>query len=269
MTIQNLFEIFDLETIYPQFHEQLEQLAALHKSANMHGNMLLISFTPEQLKKCVYVAEPGGSKAMIKVYGEKTDDVTTIVDALKQHASALENSDEIEYCMTLTQDCALDPQNGPRIFSFNTADSEIMQQYATVRDNIFAELKKQPLPKTSTISRYAKDIKKMKKNVQQFFAGSLKTLKDKRLKEWLQAGTQIILASSIVAGFGNIVTGDITPTTFKETTWWKALACSVAWYGITERVHAPHSLSQNPYILSATLTLAPCGLYRIFKKFGW
>ena len=99
--------------------------------------MLLISLTPEQIKKCVIVANDLGHQEPIVVDGKRTDDVKLIIDALKSDPKRLENSDYVQYCMMLTHDCALDPHNGPRIYSFNAANQEKFKQYTQLRDDIF------------------------------------------------------------------------------------------------------------------------------------
>lgn len=142
MPIGELFSIFNIETLYKKYQEKFEILEELHLNANESngGNLLLISCTQEQVRSSIFCAEPGGKKKTVKIDGHEIDDVVTILNTLQSNPQALENSDLIEYCMALTQDLALNPQSGPRIYSFNVANTAIMNVYYELLDSIFKEI---------------------------------------------------------------------------------------------------------------------------------
>lgn len=145
ISIQELFSVFNIETLYKKYQKKFEILNKLHYKANEHGfgNFLLISCTQEQIQSTVFAAQPGGYKRSVKVSKHETNDVTTILNALQSNPQTLDNSDRIEYCMVLTRDLALDPQKGPRIYSFSEANTAIMNVYYTLLDSLFEDITKE------------------------------------------------------------------------------------------------------------------------------
>ena len=246
ISLATLFESFGLKKYLNTYQNELFELEQLHKESNFNGNLLLLSFTPEQLKNSVYLAHPRGPKRRVIINGQETDDIQLILDTLRTcpeaikyrkinakilekeygdvqlisdtfrtnpesvkfdrwkikilvngqktediqlilntlqmcpesvkycevHTKVLVNgqetddirlisetiracqenhepiqvrehcsdphefcsvvtseTDSFEYCLVLTHDLALNPQKGPRIFSFNTADPEKFHLY--------------------------------------------------------------------------------------------------------------------------------------------
>jgi len=141
ISVQDLFEKMKKANLYEKYEDKLNQLEKLHESSSKYGNMLLLSFTPEQLKKCVIPAGSNGQRfAVTLADGTRTFDTKKILDALKKEKHGVENSNNIFFCTILTHDCALDPINGPRIYSFNAPDKKKFKKYEQLRDEIFKEL---------------------------------------------------------------------------------------------------------------------------------
>jgi len=105
--------------------EQFKELELEHATISSYGGGLLLSFTPEMLKKCVYPCHGGGKQRTVEIadIGE-TADPQIILDTLRTAPEKIKNSDHIEFVCVLTHDCALIPNNGLDIYEFNAANQE-------------------------------------------------------------------------------------------------------------------------------------------------
>ncbi|MCX5921747.1 MAG: hypothetical protein NTX86_00220 [Candidatus Dependentiae bacterium] len=134
------------QRLYAKYAAEFERLEQLHKEANSngYGSLLLISVSKDDIHH-IYPAwrgSMGRSKKDIRVDGFYTYDVPAIVNALRTKPTSIQDneSDLIEFGMCLTNDYALDHQKGPRIFSFNAADQNKMNQYCQACDALFARI---------------------------------------------------------------------------------------------------------------------------------
>jgi len=142
-----IFWQLGLEKVYKKYAKQLEKLEQQHKDLSKYGNMLLISLSEDQLKKCVKAVEPcGWENQKVTIQDETgksktTEDIKEILDTLRNNPEKIqENTNFLQYCMMLTHDCALDPHNGPRIYSFNAPDQKKFAEYKKTRDELFAKI---------------------------------------------------------------------------------------------------------------------------------
>jgi len=155
--IKKLFLALDIKPYYHKYKKRFKNLEKLHRQAENHGNLLLISCTPEQVEKAVVMTKYVGCRMPTFINDKKTFKTKKVLDALKKNGNNIEieythnghhwkkagekyQSDQIEYCLLLTHDIALDPHNGPRIYSFNTPREKEFKKYEKLRDEIFSEL---------------------------------------------------------------------------------------------------------------------------------
>ena len=113
--------------------------------------MLLISIPVHKLQHIHPTIEDGTPHA-VEINGKKTLTMKSILDALIQDPATVSQdagdhyghrtNDQLEYAMPLTTAYALDPHNGPRIYSFNAADPAKLKAYEDARDALFIKIKK-------------------------------------------------------------------------------------------------------------------------------
>lgn len=157
-SLEDLFEEFDIVSLYNKYEEELEDLEYLHEEAKAHGNMLLISVPPHKLH-FVNPTIVDGSLQPVEINHTLIADTRLIIDTLINKPQQFtgktcnydavnlniyngnRDSDAIEYAMPLTTEYALDPRNGPRIYSFNAADQDKLKAYEAARDALFAKIK--------------------------------------------------------------------------------------------------------------------------------
>lgn len=150
ISVKKLFDALDLSMFYRKYEKRFDELKILHQRAKTYGNMLLLSFSPEQMKKTVISANWNGNIKPVYINGSSCKDTKKIIDVLESKDDNLyvstdlfcqsSDSDGLEFCCLLTRDCALDPQNGPRIYSFNTPKKKKYEEYEKLRDEIFGKL---------------------------------------------------------------------------------------------------------------------------------
>ncbi len=130
-----------------KYKEDIAELERLHKEANKFGAGLMLSFTPEMLKKSVYVCKGGGGKKKVYIKGiGKTDDVQLILDTLRKAPEKIKSIDHMEFVHILTKDCALNPEviksGAIKIIPFNPADPEKLAQYKKALALFIAKVKR-------------------------------------------------------------------------------------------------------------------------------
>lgn len=141
ISTEDLFTKMSMESHYKKYAQKLETLENLHKESSTYGNLLLLSFTPKQMSECVIPADVGGNRLSVTMsYWRTTYNTKKILDELKKDSNVINNSNDVMFCTILTHDCALDPINGPRIYSFNAPDNKKFKEYEKLRDEIFEEL---------------------------------------------------------------------------------------------------------------------------------
>lgn len=142
---EDLCAALNAPQIYKKYASDFQQLEALHQVASNHGNLLLISVPADKLNFVRPVID-GGPPRTVPIEQadgtEYTDDTKLILDTLIAAPHKIPDSDDIEYTMPLTTEYALDPHNGPRVYSFNAADPVKLKAYEQARDTLFAKIKK-------------------------------------------------------------------------------------------------------------------------------
>ncbi len=150
ISVRKLFDELGLSRFYKKYKKKFDRLKILHQKAKTYGNMLLLSFSPEHLEKTVICADWNGNIKPAYINGRSCKNTKKIIDSLESTDENLRvstdyyctspDSDGLEFCCILTHDCALDPQNGPRIYNFNTPKKKEYEEYEKLRDEIFGEL---------------------------------------------------------------------------------------------------------------------------------
>lgn len=143
ISIRDIFKHFNFESLYTKYEKKFEQLHNLHKRSSNYGSLLLISCTPEQVDKSVLPVHcKSGQRKAIIVQGQETYDPKKIVQALKINPCAVKNCNKVKYGLILTHDCALAPNNGPKIYSFHAADEKLFKKYKKLKEKIFEAIAK-------------------------------------------------------------------------------------------------------------------------------
>jgi hypothetical protein len=147
-----MFRQFNLENYYNKYKADFDQLERLHNKATVNGNLLLLSFTPSQASRWTFAPEVPIRSDFPFGYTHKTftRDIPTAIQSIKNKAASKnisyydEPSGEIinnwYVTMPITKEI-LDPKTGPRVYSFNTADPDIMAQYEKKKHDLFDKIK--------------------------------------------------------------------------------------------------------------------------------
>lgn len=143
--IKNIFQEFHLEDCYKKYKREIDELEELHSKATVNGNLLLLSFTPEQAEKWIcrrdafFTTPKKGVSQCIERIKKK---------ALKNEETPSDNQknitqDEVD-CLTLTMDFLpeiIDPKTGPKVYAFNNADTNVMSRYKKKKRLLFERIK--------------------------------------------------------------------------------------------------------------------------------
>jgi len=126
VTIPDLLDSLNLpQDMYVTYQEQLDQLYHEHQAIQPYGELLMLSLTREQLRRCARLPQP--FPASMHVNGKDIHNIDEILDTFTQTPDHLEDYyDNIELTFPLTAHRygLLDPVNGPRIYSFHAGDSD-------------------------------------------------------------------------------------------------------------------------------------------------
>lgn len=144
--VRKLFKKMGMTKIFNKYKKQIERLEKLHEESSRYGSMLLISCTPEQVEKAVIPSDYYGKRKKLSTtrrWGSGTTNNTKqIIDALtEKNSTRMVDDNMIQYCLLLTQDCALDPHNGPRIYTFHAANRKKFARYKKLKADIFGKIK--------------------------------------------------------------------------------------------------------------------------------
>jgi len=119
---KSFFKQFNLLPYYVKYAVEFKELERKHKQSNilLTGNILLFSIQQKDLHR---IRNVFGRIPLTESF--KTGTVKNIS----------------EYVLDMDKDYALDPYNGPRIYSFNAADPEKFKEYEIARDQLFAKIR--------------------------------------------------------------------------------------------------------------------------------
>lgn len=155
-SIENIFNQLGYSNIYTQFKQEITELEKEYFELCPHGQVLLFSFSPEAVQKCVYVCWDGGQSRSVDILrkGEgvmRTSDVATIIDAFKSDPKSVLDTQggcclkELQFCFIPTIDYGLHPDiagKDVRIFSLNGADPKKMEKYKAKENTLLCRIKK-------------------------------------------------------------------------------------------------------------------------------
>lgn len=146
--LERIFSRLGLADARRKYKKEIKELEKLHQGASAYGAGLLLSFTPEALKQCVYACHPGGRKRTVTIDGiGETDDVQLIIDTLRTAPEKLgDQLDHLEFVFVLTKDYALNREimdgDTYNIVPFNAADPDKLKLYELKRDELIAKIKR-------------------------------------------------------------------------------------------------------------------------------
>ena len=138
ISLEDVFRLHGYLPYYKKYKRKLKRIEREHKKLSKHGNLLLIAVPEDKLKDCVYSCE---RSLNIQEIGE-TDDIKIIMDTLRTNQEKLGNSDQVEFCMIMTWDLALNPDSGLKMFSYNAADQEKLTAFNEKANALFEKIKK-------------------------------------------------------------------------------------------------------------------------------
>lgn len=124
-SIETVFSQLGLEKYSTAYNGELKKLKELHTAANSQkfGNLLAVSIPEKELHRIrvpqLWFGNPSRTKAMIK---------------------NKQINDNYEFVLPLTKDYALDPEKGPRIYSYHAYDPNKYKEYEEYRDQLFAQI---------------------------------------------------------------------------------------------------------------------------------
>lgn len=151
-SFDTMFKQFNLGDYYKKYQDDFDQLERLHSKATINGNLLLLSFTPHQASKLISTHEIPISinLPLGYTYQMSSKNVPTIINNIKKRVAlknrhsdtdASENWINNWYAMMPITKKTLDPETGPRVYSFNTADPDVMANYEKIRRELFDKIK--------------------------------------------------------------------------------------------------------------------------------
>lgn len=146
---QEPFTLLGYQSIYHKHKEEIEQLAKDYEALSDYGNMLLIAVPKDKIYKYVYLCKSGGlQKPLAKKDGTKITDIRIAMETLLNKPETLEDSDEIEFCLIMTQQKGgLDPSTGIQIYPLLSGDpaklKALQEREKILLDKITADIKEQ------------------------------------------------------------------------------------------------------------------------------
>ena len=136
------FKKLGYENIYHQFKDEIEKLSQEYNMAGQYGNLLFIAIPKEDIHKYVYLAVSGATKEALEIEGiGETYDIRIIMDNLLNHPERIEDIDQLEFCLIMTQkDGGLDPNCGIHIYPILTGDPEKLAELKKKEEALFAKI---------------------------------------------------------------------------------------------------------------------------------
>ena len=139
--LRDVFTMLDYKKYYKAYHDELKKLEAEHTSLTSTGHLLLVGIPKNILTDCIYVSGGGGVLASSCVDGNWTNDITLIMDNLRNHPEKMKDTNIIQFCLVLTGDM-LTPDSGIKVYSYNIADPVKLANFEKKSADLFARIKK-------------------------------------------------------------------------------------------------------------------------------
>ena len=139
---RNAFKKLGFEQIYHKFEYEIEELTQEYNMAGQYGNLLFIAVPKEDIHKYVYLGISGAMKAALEIEGMgKTYDIRIIMDNLLNHPERIENIDQLEFCLIMTQhNGGLDPHCGIHMYPILTGDPQKLAELKKKEEVLFAKI---------------------------------------------------------------------------------------------------------------------------------
>lgn len=158
-----IFKQLNIKKYYHQFKQELDDLALEHARLTSYGHILMFSVASELVNKIIY---PSQSCFDMYTHVLSSHDVSTVkqlIDSLRSNLLS-SNYEGYHFCLVLTKDCALIPNNGVDVYEFNAVDKAIM--------NAFQKKKKDLMDKIIVNIKWdmAKEPTELQKNIQAIVA---------------------------------------------------------------------------------------------------
>jgi len=132
---------FKLEKYYKKYAEDFKKLKTLHMAANISklGNLLMIVVDEKNVERVYSAGWQANQTVPIPLSdGTNTSNAKKIIADLS--TGTLTKFDHLEYVLPITKDYVLNPKKGPRIYSFNGADSVKYKEFQDFGAQLFAKI---------------------------------------------------------------------------------------------------------------------------------
>ncbi|MBT3903395.1 hypothetical protein HOF26_01050 [bacterium] len=158
--LKELFASFGMSHYYKKYKTGFERLEKMTNESN-YGSLLLFSFTPKLLKKSTHVSAPEGYKRTVYVNWHETDNIITIMDALRNNANQVTDDNHLQYFAILNdlEDGLLNPWNkGVRMYTYCPAQTA---KYRRLLRKLFQNIAKDIAANNDDLSTAHKAILKL------------------------------------------------------------------------------------------------------------
>lgn len=125
-------------TLYKKYQQELDALQTEHAALTTHGNLLLVSLSPQYCQEHVIESTISTNYTKNSTTGKT---VASNLTLLKQNPNKVTNSDSRVYRLILTRNGTLMPSDNIRIFAFNGIEPAKWKAFCTKRDALFARIK--------------------------------------------------------------------------------------------------------------------------------
>ena len=124
LTSEFILETLNISPVYTNFESELEVLQKEYIDLNNFGRILQIAVPNEIVNKIIYLSRAGGAKISFKnSKGEVLNNPLSLIKDVKANPSnyykCAQELSNMEFAMVLTQNCALNPNSGIKVFMHN------------------------------------------------------------------------------------------------------------------------------------------------------
>jgi len=144
ITLQTAFDDLGYGNIYKQYKKQLKKLEKKNTELTQYGNLLLFAIPKDKINDLVYLTTDDDSRKNIHIDGiGKTDNITEIMETLRNNPEKISDTDKTEFALIKTYDKngGLNPESGVKVFNFNAVDPAEWQAYRTKENKLFEQIR--------------------------------------------------------------------------------------------------------------------------------
>jgi len=139
-----IFKQLNVEKYYHQFEQELHDLALEHAQLTSYGHILIFSIASDLVDKLIYPSNGFFNKDANVLSSHNVSTVKQLIDTLRTNPLS-SGMDGYHFCLVLTKDCALIPNNGLDVYEFNAVDKTAMDAFQkkkkTLMDTILVNIK--------------------------------------------------------------------------------------------------------------------------------